>query len=335
MIRFRSLSATVVAMVALLVGALSTTGAPTYDTARVVFQPVATHGGVFIAEKEGYFEAQRIKITWVPLNSQDQAVPGLALGQISVGYGPTPAFFSAVSRGEWLRIVADKGHVAGRGNLASLLVRKDLAGTIKSVADLKGRRIGAPGAVGGTGHFLVARTLASAGLTLNQVEGVFLPPATVLAALAGGAVDAALLVNPLDTQALERGIGVKLVDIGDIAPGEPISFLIYGRHLLVENRALGVRFMVAYLQGVQRYIQGPTPRNVAVIAEYTKTDPEIIRKGGWVPIYADGFVDVNRARRYQDWLYEIELIGVRNPISTVIDSSFAEQARSILGIASR
>ncbi len=322
-------------IIVLVLGGLGAAAAPALDNVRVIFQPSALSGQLFISDKEGFFERQQIKITWVPFNFFEQTFPGLVQGQLDVTFGLSPAFFNAVARGEPLRIVADKGHVAGRGNVASLVVRKNLAASVQEVADLKGRKIGIPGGFGSLGHFLITKVLTAAGLTINQVTPVFLPPTAVLAALQGGAVDAGLLVVPMDVQALESGIGFKLVDVADIVPGEHVSFLTYGRNLLVENRPLGVRFMVAYLQGVKRYSEGPTPRNVTIIAEYTKIDPAIIRKSGWVPIHPDGFIDVNRARRYQDWLYEMELISVRNPMSAVVDVYFVERARAVLGIAAR
>lgn len=329
------LIALVAIIVSLFAPVFRTMAAPALDTVRVTFQPFAINGGLFIADREGFFERQRIKVNWVPFNTLDQTIPVLIQGQLDVTYGLSPAFFNAVARGEPIRIVADKGHVAGRGNLASLFIRKDLASSVRSVADLKGRKIGLPGNFGGLAHFFMAKVLTSAGLTFNQVTPVFLPSAAVLAALQGGSVDAAWLGIPLDAQALQSGIGFKLVDVADVVPGEHVSFLIYGRNLLGEKRDLGVRFMVAYLEGVKRYSEGPTPRNVAIIAEYTKTEADVIRRSGWAPIYVDGFVDVDKARRYQDWLYEMELIGVRNPMSAVVDGYFAEQARGILGMAAR
>src|SRR3972149_4406409 len=68
---------------------------PPVDTVRILFQPFAFSGPLFIAEKEGYFERQRIKVTWVPLNAVDQAIPILAQGQLEVSYGLGPAFFNA------------------------------------------------------------------------------------------------------------------------------------------------------------------------------------------------------------------------------------------------
>ncbi len=311
-----------------------TRAAPVFDNVRTMFQPFAGSGPLFVAEKEGYFERQGIRITWVPFNAQDQAIPVLAQGQLDVAFGLTPAFFNVVARGEPLRIVADRGHVT-RGNNGSLLVRKELAGVVRSVADLKGRRVALAGNFGGPAHYWLVRALTSVGLTFDQVSAVFIPVTAILAALQGGAVDAGFMANPLDTLAQEKGIAFKLLDVADIVPAEHTSLLTYGRTLVVGNRPLGVRVMVAYLQGIRRYGEGPTPRNVAIIAEYTKTDPETIRKGGWVSIHPDGYVDLNRTRRYQDWLYEIELISVRSPMSALLDLYFVEQARAILGIPPR
>ena len=333
--RVRLILSLLIAVALLGTVAAAAATAPPVDTVRILFQPFAFSGPLFIAEKEGYFERQRIKVTWVPLNAVDQAIPILAQGQLEVSYGLAPAFFNAVARGEPLRFVADRGHIGGRGSLAGFFVRKDLAGVVKSVADLKGRKVGLPGNFGNLAHYMLVKALAGAGLSFNQVSAVFMPPTAVLAALESGAVEAALLSNPLHTLALERGIGVQIVDVADLIPGEHTALLIYGRNLLVDNRPLGVRAMVAYLQGVRRYSEGPTARNVAIIAEYIKTEPEIIRKGGWLPIHPDGYIDVNRARRYQDWLFEVELISVRSPISALLDPYFVEQARVILGIPSR
>ena len=167
---------------------------------------------------------------------------------------------------------------------------------------------------------------------MDQVTLLPFSAPTALAALQQGSVDAALLPIPFNTQAVELGIGVKVIDTADIVPGEPQAFIIYGPTLLEQNPALGRRFMVAYLRGVQRYNEGATARNVAIIAKYIKIEPAIVQKGGWVDIHRDGFIDAAKIRRYQDWLFDIGLVNIRNPISTVVDTSFLEQALAALGI---
>ena len=318
----------------LLTASLSATGAPGLDMVRVSFQPFQTNSGLFIAEHEGYFAAQRIKITWVPFAFPEQFIPVLAQGQLDVGASAiTPAFFNAVAAGEKLRVVAAKGHVGGKGNTGSLVVRRGLAGTVRTIQDLKGRKL-ATASIGSFAHYVLAKALANGGVSPSQVTVVHMPLPAAAAALQTGAVDAAVLPLPLDAAVVENGIAFRLMDFGDIVPEEPTGFIIYGPTLEEQNRALGTRFMIAYLRGMRRYNEGPTARNVAIIAEYLKVSPEIVRKG-WAGIHPDGFVDVVRMRRFQDWLFDLGLTAVRNPMSTVIDLAFLEDAREALGVSER
>lgn len=88
--------------------------------------------------------------------------------------------------------------------------------------------------------------------------------------------------------------------------------------------------MVAYVQALQQYGRGPTERNLSIVAEYTKTDVATLKKAGWLSMYGDGRVDVVTLRRFQDWLYEMGLIGVRNPITAVVDTTFSEHATAVV-----
>jgi NitT/TauT family transport system substrate-binding protein len=309
--------------------------APSADTVRVAFQPIQSHGGLFIAERDGYFAAERIKIEWVQIQTGGRFVPLLAGGHLDVGAGAvSAAFFTAVAADQRVRVVADKGHINGRGTLGSIVVRRDLAGAIRTPADLRDRRVSISG-LGGLGHYVLGRALSLHRVPLNGVSMVVMPNQAMVPALQSGGIDAAVLPVPFDGVAVDNGIGVRILDLADLLPGEPTAFLFYGSTLLDRNRALGLRFMTAYLRALRQYNDGPTPRNVAIVADYTKVDAATIRAGGWIGIHADGFVDAARLRRYQDWLFEIELISVRNPLPRVVDPSFVEQARAALGLPGR
>lgn len=327
----------VLALVALALSALllPAAGGPVLDTVTVSFQPFQSNGPLFIADKEGYFAEARIRITWVPLTGSAQIIPGVVQGQIAVGATSlSPAFFNAVARGAKVRIVADKGHVAGPGTVGSLIVRRDLAGIVRGVADLRDRKI-AYQTVGGLAHYAIYKALAGVGLSLDQITLVLMPLPASIAALQSGAVDASGLPVPLDAEAIAVGVGYPLLDMAAVIPGEPTGFLFYGPPLLEQRPELGARFLTAYLRGALQYIRGPTPRNVAIIAEYTKIDAATIRKAGWVGIHRDGFVDVAKVRRFQDFQYDLGLITVRNPMNAVVDPTFLEQARAQLGIPGR
>jgi NitT/TauT family transport system substrate-binding protein len=319
-------------IVVMVVPVLSVSAGPQLTTLRVAFRPLQTWGALFIAEKEGFFANQGLRIEWVPDNGGAEGLAPLIGGQLQVL--PTAAsagFFNAVAHGELVRIVADKGYIEPGSRLfSSLVVRKDLAGTvIKTVADLKGKRIGI-NTVGSSAHYLLARVLAQAGLKVEDVDLHRLPTAAEVAGLQNRALDAAMIPEPWVTQLLDQGIVVLMVKSGDIAPNEQVAFVFYGPDLLKRDRALGRRFILAYRQALRQYAQGPTARNVAIVAEYTDVTPDLIRRGGWQGMFVDGHIEVDRLRRFQDWLYDIGMITVRNPIQGVVDTSFLEYATSVL-----
>src|SRR5512134_3991855 len=68
---------------------------------RVAFRPLQTWGPLFIAEKEGFFARQGIKIEWVPQRGGGEAMVPLLAGQMQVGpEAASAAFFNAAARGE-------------------------------------------------------------------------------------------------------------------------------------------------------------------------------------------------------------------------------------------
>lgn len=305
--------------------------APPPTTVRVAFTPLQAWGPLFIGEAEGFFAREGIKIEWVTFAGGADTIAVLIQGQLDVGAGAASAgFFNAVAAGGRVRIVADKGHVEPGFRAVSLVARRGLrVGGPPTVADLKGRKV-AVNTVGAIAHYILAKALARAGLRVDDVELVRLPFPSMVAALQQGSIDAAILSEPFVTQAIQIGAGTLLVPAGDVAPGEPIAFLFYGPNLLDRSPEVGRRFMVAYLRALRQYVQGPTDRNVRVVAEYTKISSDVVRQGDWFPMYADGHVNINAIRRFQDWLYDLQLIGVRMPVTTLVDPSFQAYAAEAL-----
>lgn len=317
------------ALLLILVAATPALPGPNVNVIRVVFRPFQNFGALFIADHEGYFTDERIRIEWVTVRNSAEVIPLLGQGALDVGAAAiTPAFFNGASRGLQVRVVADKGHLSKSGS-QGLMVRSGLAGVVKSVPDLKGRRL-AHTTPGDLGHYLWHRLLALHRMTLDQVTLVQLPLTVHPAALEGGSVDAALIDPPRDSVLAEAGIAVKLANVADFLPGQQVAFLFYGPNLLDRDRPLGIRFMIGYLRGLRRYNEGATKRNVAIVSKYTEVEPDLIQRSGWVGIRADGMVDVTGVRRQQDWLYGLDLIATRNPMSSVVDQSFVDQANAVL-----
>jgi len=292
-----------------------------------------SHGPLFIADRQGYFARQGIRYESVMMASFGAASAPLIKGQIDVFSGVVDAaFFNAVAANQLLRIVASQGYYPANSRNSALVVRPDLYGAdVKTVADLRGRKIGV-NSIGGSSHYILTKMLAKGGLKLVDVEFVRLPFASMVAALLNRAIDAALMNEPFITQLEQLRGGVRLMGIGEAISGESATYLTFGSRLLTQDREVGKRFMLAYLQGVQQFRLGPTDRNVKILSEYLKIDENAVRQAGWVDMYPDARVNVHSIQRFQDWLYEIGSVQVRSPAAMLVDMSFTEHAATALNL---
>ena len=106
--------------------------------------------------------------------------------------------------------------------------------------------------------------------------------------------------------------------------------IVFGPTLTVNDRALGQRFMNAYLRGVRKHAEGPTPRNVAIIAKRLGFDPEFLRTACFATVYADARIDVEWMDEFQRWAVEKGYAPSVIPAAEAIDGSFARAAASRL-----
>jgi sulfonate transport system substrate-binding protein len=191
-----------------------------------------------------------------------------------------------------------------RDNWSAILVRED--SDIRSVADLKGRRVGLIEGSFQT-YFLLA-ALDREGLTYDSVERIDLPPAASRAALAGGEIDAWIAMNPYLAQARDGG-GLRSVigNNGLIAnrsvfwvlrevaeAGQPVVQLIFDTlaatdHWIGEDPAragalfaevIGNGLSAAdWAEGVRQRTWGISPPDAALVAEQQREADLLFRHG--------------------------------------------------------
>src|SRR5689334_14799997 len=162
----------VVAAVA-LIGAIAGVGQAGAQEITVGTIGASSDSPFFIADKRGYFKDEGLSVKFIRFDSAAKAMAPLGTGELLVASGATSAaLYNAVKRGVPLKIVADKAKNPPGFGFESLLVRKDLVGTIKTLADFKGRKI-AISAAGNSEDFLVSYALRKANLTLKDVEPVY------------------------------------------------------------------------------------------------------------------------------------------------------------------
>jgi len=268
--------------------------------------------------------------------SGTEAMAFLAQGTLDAGgIGITAATFNAFNKGFDLRIVASAALQPQKGGPTIILVRKDLkdSGKVKSIADLRGMKVGIAGGPGTTGAYFIAKALKDAGLTIKDIEVVNLANPDLPLGIEKGSIDAALVGPPYSDQILAGGKAVLLAQ--DTAPGAMTTVFMYSGKLIKERPEVAKRFMIAMVKG-SRAMQGDKyldPANLKAYLKFVTSTEEAIRKGKPqifdpdLKIYIDSIKNMEEVFRWAGWTNYTNMI----PQDKMVDSSFEENAVKVLG----
>ncbi|HLH22823.1 MAG TPA: ABC transporter substrate-binding protein [Chloroflexota bacterium] len=316
--------------------------APAPATVRVATQGRPDQAAFQLALDRGYFTAQGIEVEPVPFSGGAEMVPALATNQIQVGNGaPSIALYNALNRGVEIRMVADYAHVGSATDTTlAILVRKDLwdAGTVRSMADLRGRLFANGSAPGTVADRLYYGALAKEGLSGDDVQVQYMPLPDIFAALANSRADAGVLTEPLVTQAEQQGFATVLYPAGAVIPGGILSVLQYSAQFAAEQPDVGTRFMVGYLQGVRDYhdafiLKRDRQAAIDILARRLSVkDPHIWETYQPTSIDLNGAVNVDDLREAAAFFAQHG--GLDGPIpdfSRIVDPRFADAAVQVLG----
>jgi NitT/TauT family transport system substrate-binding protein len=136
----------------------------------------------------------------------------------------------------------------------SLLLRKELvaSGKVKSIADLKGLKIGDTSKQG-SGDVTLAELLKNGGLGFGDVDPYYMGAPQLAAALQNGALDGALIQEPNLSLAVSRGWAELFARGDEIYPNQQLAVTFYSEGLATSRGDLAQRFMNAYVRAARFY----------------------------------------------------------------------------------
>lgn len=193
--------------------------AQTRGELRVGYQKSAN---LFVLQKaQGTLEKKLaplgFSVKWVEFPAGPQLLEGLNVGAVDVGHvGEAPPIFAQAAGARFAYI----GYDPAAPRAEAILVAKD--SPIKSVADLKGRKIALN--KGSNVHYLLVRLLEKNGLKLGDITPVYLAPADGRAAFESRNVDAWVIWEPFQSAA-EKSIGARV--LADGSGGVANNYLYY------------------------------------------------------------------------------------------------------------
>jgi NitT/TauT family transport system substrate-binding protein len=161
---------------------------------------------IFVAWEKGFFDGENVavemrKCEWTQFKDL------LNLGEIHVGQQPIMMFLKPIEEGLNVRMTAGV-------HKGCLRIQASRDGTIKAVADLRGKRIGVPGM--GTPPFIFANRVLGRNKIdpRSEIEWRVFPSGELGLALQKGAVDAVANSEPIGSLLLADGKVQNIADLG-------------------------------------------------------------------------------------------------------------------------
>ncbi len=241
--------------VALIVGVLWTDGwAQTTEVNMGVAFMNARLAPLWVAEKEGYFRKHGIDVKLLTIPGGTQGAQALLSGAIDISFGDPSSTISAVAAGAELVEV-----MAITTSMPYYLVG---APGVKSLADLKGKRVGSSGMGLSASRMALLVALGNLGLDLRRDQIILVGAGAEperIAALASGAVAGTVLAPDFRSQIDKLGLNI-LADLRTMKIAWEQDALVTSRKTLQAKRDTVERVVKALLEG-NAFVLNPAHRS--------------------------------------------------------------------------
>lgn len=213
------------------------------------------YGLLHLAQQKGYFKEQGVDVSLTTVQDKPSTAAAIATGRLD-GWATTvdTFIFYNAKKLDIKQVLAVDFSKGGEGIVA--------AGDIKTVADLKGRTLGAE--EGSSTYFFMLNLLADSGVSVKDVKLQSMRAGDAGAAFAAGRLDAAATWDPWLSKAQERG-GHILASSAD-KPGLIVDTVAF-RSDVIEKRPEDVKnFIKAYFEAFDYWKSSPKDAN-AIMAK--------------------------------------------------------------------
>jgi NitT/TauT family transport system substrate-binding protein len=160
------------------------------------YTPSEASGLLYIAEDQGFFTVNGVKIIQKNCSTGTEAIEALLKGEVEIAGMNEVPFISKVFEKRKVSIYAS----VDRLQYAYLIGRKDRG--VKGAADLRGKKIGLPRRT--MAEFYLGRFLELNGLSLKDVTLVNTVPSASVDAITSGSLDCIVIWNPFARQIIKQ-----------------------------------------------------------------------------------------------------------------------------------
>lgn len=302
-----------------------------------LYSPFTDYAPFFVAQEMGMFERYGVAVSLAPKTGTAETIQLVASGNSEGGAATWGAgLFNSINMGATVTIVATMARMpeSGRSPSPFMVSQQAWDDGVRSVEDLRGMRIGMPGP-GGFGIYSVALALEMGGLTLDDVEAVYLPPPATAAAFLNGSIQAGWSIEPFATRLEAEGLAQRLVE--DHAYGVELGFIAFNTDFVEANEDAIVALLAGYIEA-SRLLDGggwTDPEVQAIIGEYTGMEPDLLNDIAYTVRPADGAINLDSVRAQEAFFHSMGALEYEGEIdiSQVYRTDLLERANALVDSA--
>lgn len=274
--------------------------------------PIVDDAPFYLALKNGYFQAEGLKVTPMTLSNGEEGITRLQSGGVDLAWSSYPNAIMAMDSGKvQLRIVAD-GYTATKHLFSVLAMPKS---KVKTPADLAGKKVSVNG-LKGLGPLLLSSALQTAGVDPKSVHMVAIPFPQMPPQLQSGAIDAAWITEPFVTQASQKLGATEIIDTATgPADGLPIAGFVTSGAAATKYPKTFAAFQRAMAKA--QALAGDRAKVEQILPTYIKTITPQVASTITIGSYP---TSLNKARlqRVPDLMQQFGLIQNRLDIKTML-----------------
>jgi NitT/TauT family transport system substrate-binding protein len=254
---------------------------------RVGIIPISTNAPFYAADKLGYFAAENLAVTSQVIRGGAAAIPAMLSGTTDIVFSNATSVVEAMVRGIDLRLILE-GTIAPSRPPDSGAIVKRKGEPLRTGKDLEGKIV-AVNTLRDVIWMIVRAWITATGGDVAKVQIVEVPLPAVAEALRQKRVDAALIIDPSLTVALEDP-GLELLDwpMSKVYSGGPMAFFIVTGDLAA-RRPNDIRaFVRAYKRGAAWVVanQGKDAY-YNLVAEFSGLNVDLVRRMKPVAVQSD------------------------------------------------
>ncbi|WP_414653654.1 ABC transporter substrate-binding protein [Geminicoccus sp.] len=228
-------------------------------------KPLLYYLPLTIAEQKGFFKEEGLDVTINDFGGGAKSLQALIGGSVDVVAGAYEHTIRMQAKGQDIKAVIELGRFPG----IVLAVKKELAGEIKSPADLVGRNVGVT-APGSSTNFFVNYLMAKAGA--DPAQAAFIGVGAGLSAVASmqqGEVEAIVNLDPVISKLEADDTIVILADARtesgtkEIFGGSNPAAVLYLKNDFIEANPNTVQALVTAFKRALDWLATATPKDVA------------------------------------------------------------------------